>query len=444
MLLTLLSFAVAIGLLVTIHELGHYWVARRCGVYIERFSIGFGKVLYKRTDKRGCEWALSALPLGGYVMMRSEVPDDAPVHLKNTAFESKTLGQRAAITVAGPVANLLLAIVLYALVGVVGTQEPAAILSQPKAATAAAKAGVEAGDTVVAVNHKAVKSWVQMRWELLDRLHTGGEVILSVQRVGGVPAERTLWLNPSSLDVDGVDPLQSTGLALALPQPAVREALTGGAGEQAGLQAGDILLAINNQPIQNAVQFVEEIKPRAHQTIQLTIERNGQTQNLPVTIDAHLDEKGHEIGRIGLLLGANIEMVNVRYGPIDSVQHGFTRTLDTFWLSLKMIGRMVTGDVSVKNISGPVSIADYAGQSARIGLSAYINFLALISVSIGLLNLLPIPMLDGGHLLYYAIEAVTGRPVSDAAKLIGQRIGLGILAALTMLAFFNDFSRLLN
>lgn len=444
MLLTLLSFAVAIGLLVTIHELGHYWVARRCGVYIERFSIGFGKVLYKRTDKRGCEWALSALPLGGYVMMRSEVPVDAADEIKNTAFESKSLGQRAAITVAGPVANLVLAGVLYALLGLVGTQEPAAILSQPAAATAAAAAGVQAGDVVIAVDQQPVKSWVQMRWALLDRLHTGGEVVLGVQSAGGVPAERRLWLQPSPLDSSDTDPLPRTGLALSLPLPSVREVVVGGAGEQAGLQAQDVLLAIDNQPIENTVQFVEKIKPLANQTVQLTIERNGQTQNLPVTIDAHTDENGHDIGRIGILLGATIEMVTVRYGPIDSVQHGFTRTFDTFWLSLKMIGRMLTGDVSVKNISGPVSIADYAGQSARIGLSAYINFLALISVSIGLLNLLPIPMLDGGHLLYYAIEAVTGRPVSEAAKLIGQRLGLAILVGLTVLAFFNDLSRLLN
>lgn len=377
-------------------------------------------------------------------MMRSQVPEDAPEEIKNTAFESKTLSQKAAITVAGPVANLVLAVVLYALVGFVGTQEPAAILSQPAPATAAAEAGVQAGDTVVAVDHKSVKSWVQMRWELLDRLHTGGEVILGVQEAGGVPAERKLWLNASSLDVDGVDPLERTGLALFLPLPTVRETVAGGAGERAGLKEHDILLAINNEPVRTAGQFVEKIKPLANQTIQLTIERHGQIQNLPVIIDAHTDETGHEIGRIGILLGANIEMVTVRYGPIDSVQHGLTRTKDTFWLSLKMMSRMVTGEVSVNNISGPISIADYAGQSARIGLSAYINFLALISVSIGLLNLLPIPMLDGGHLLYYAIEAVTGRPVSEAAKLLGQRIGLGILVALTMLAFFNDFSRILN
>ena len=444
MLLTLLSFAVAIGLLVTIHELGHYWVARRCGVYIERFSIGFGAVLYKKIDKRGCEWAISALPLGGYVMMRSQVPADAPESIKNSAIESKTLIQRAAITVAGPVANLLLAVVLYALVGFVGTQEPAAILAQPVVSSAAAEAGIQAGDKVVAVEQKSVKSWPQLRWQLLDHLHTGGEVTLQVENQYGVSATRRLRLEPTPFDPDGADPIGATGLVLNHSLPLVRQTVADSAAERAGLKADDVLLGINGTAIDSAQQFVEMVKTLAHQTIELEIERHGQRQFLPVTIDAHTNDQGETIGRIGILIGANIEMVNVRYGPIASVQQGFTRTVDTFWLSLKMLGRMVTGDVSVKNISGPVSIADYAGQSARIGLSAYINFLALISISIGLLNLLPIPMLDGGHLLYYAIEAVTGRPVSDHVKMIGQRIGLGILLALTMLAFFNDFTRLLN
>lgn len=444
MLFTLLSFAVAIGLLVTIHELGHYWIARRCGVYIERFSIGFGPVLYKKTDKRGCEWAISALPLGGYVMMRSQVPEDAPEQVKNSAFESKSLGQRAAITVAGPVANLLLAVVLYALVGLIGSQEPAAVLGQPPLSTVAAEAGIQAGDRVIAVDQKAIKSWPQMRWQLLDRLHTGGAVTLDVENQDGISSQRRLRLDPIPFDPDGADPINTTGLILNIPMPTVRQAVAGSAAERAGLQTGDVLLAVNGVPIDHAQQFVEMIQPLANKTIDLEIERHGQKQVLPVTIEPHTNEQGETIGRIGILLGANIEMVNVRYGPIASVEQGFTRTIDTFWLSLKMLGRMVTGDVSVKNISGPVSIADYAGQSARIGLSAYINFLALISISIGLLNLLPIPMLDGGHLLYYAIEAITGRPVSDEIKMIGQRIGLSILVALTILAFFNDFTRLLN
>ncbi len=443
MLITLLAFAVAIGLLVTIHELGHYWVAKRCGVHIERFSIGFGRVLFKRTDKHGCEWAISALPLGGYVMMRSQVPEQAPEAIKQSAFESKTVGQRAAITVAGPVANLLLAVLLYALVGWVGTQEPAALLAQPPLQTAAAQAGIEAGDRVLALDQKPVASWSQLRWQLLDKMHTGSNIDLTLERAGGAQVTRSLYLPPSLLEPEQ-DPLALAGLMLATPQPSVRQVIAGSAAARAGLMENDILVAIDAEPIQSAKQFVEAIQARPDQTIQLTVLREEQPLTIPVQVEAHLDDKGIKTGRVGIMLGANIEMVTVRYGPIQSIQQGLTRTVDTFWLSLKMLARMVTGDVSVKNISGPVSIADYAGQSARIGLSAYIHFLALISISIGLLNLLPIPMLDGGHLLYYAIEAVTGRPVSDEIKLVGQRIGIALLAALTMLAFFNDFNRLLN
>ncbi len=443
MLFTLLAFAVAIGLLVTIHELGHYWVARRCGVHIERFSIGFGKVLFKRTDKRGCEWAVSLLPLGGYVMMRNDAPEQASDAYKATTFESKTVGQRAAITVAGPLANLILAVLLYALVGLIGTQEPAALIAQPEANTPAAIAGLEAGDTITAVDQRAIESWSQLRWQLLDPVQTGGQVELTIKTPQGIQAERFLRLSPSALNPD-VDPLAATGLRLATPAPLVRQIVADSSAAQAGVQAGDQLVALNHEPIQSAAQFVTQIQRLAGQTVQLEVERQGQTLVLPVFVTPHVDEQGQRVGRIGIMLGAHIEMVTVRYGPIASIEQGFTRTVDTFWFSLKMLGRMVTGDVSVKNISGPVSIADYAGQTARIGLSAYIHFLALISISIGLLNLLPIPMLDGGHLLYYAIEALTGRPVSDGVKLIGQRIGLGLLAALTMLAFFNDFNRLLN
>lgn len=443
MLFTLLAFAVAIGLLVTIHELGHYWVARRCGVHIERFSIGFGKVLFKRTDKRGCEWAVSALPLGGYVMMRNDAPETASEAYKATTFESKTVGQRAAITVAGPLANLILAVLLYALVGVIGTQEPAAVIAQPAPNTPAAEAGLSAGDRIVAVDNRPVQSWSQLRWQLLEPVQTGGQIALTVQTSQGIDTERFLNLRPSPLNPE-VDPLAATGLNLATPLPLVREVVPDSSAAQAGLQAGDRLLALNGRPVVSAAQFVAQVQHAADQTLDIEIERHGQTRVFPVFVTPHIDKQGQTVGRIGIMLGADIEMVTVRYGPIASIEQGFERTVDTFWFSLKMLGRMVTGDVSVKNISGPVSIADYAGQTARIGLSAYIHFLALISISIGLLNLLPIPMLDGGHLLYYAIEAVTGRPVSDGVKIIGQRIGLGLLAALTMLAFFNDFNRLLN
>lgn len=444
MLITLIAFIVAIGLLVTIHELGHYWVARWCGVYIERFSIGFGPVLFKRIDKNGCEWAVSALPLGGYVMMRDHAPAEASEAYKNSAFQNKTLTQRAAVTVAGPVANLLLAVVLYALIGLVGTQEPAAILASPVSASSASMAGINGGETVVAVNQKPVKSWTQLRWQLIDRLHTGGEVQLTLKDSDGRVSEHWLQLEPAPFDAEAVDPLQATGLALAIPAPFFQQVIEGSAAEKAGLNANDKVIAINGVAIQNAAQFVDIVKQHANQRLELSVMRQDQPYTTVVDVEPYTTDQGEVIGRIGVLLGANIEMVNVRYGPVASIEQGFSRTVDTFWLSLKMIGRMFTGEVSVKNISGPVSIADYAGQSARIGLAAYIHFLALISVSIGLLNLLPIPMLDGGHLLYYAIEAVTKRPVLDGAKLIGQRIGLLLLGMLMILAFFNDFSRLTN
>lgn len=444
MLFTLLAFAVAIGLLVSIHEYGHYWVARRCGVYIERFSIGFGKVLFKRTDKRGCEWAVSLLPLGGYVMMRSEVSPDAPQAIRDSAFESKTLGQRAAITVAGPAANLLLAVVLYAVLGMVGTQEPAAVVAQPPTNSAAAQAGLEAGDKIVAIDQKQIKSWPQLRWQLLDRMHTGGGVDLTVQQQNGLELNRYIQLQPTELDPDAQDPLQAAGLLLYMPKPLVRQVVPGSAAMQAGIEDGDILLAVNNEPIQSAMQFVQRIQESANQELEITVQRHEKPIVYLVRVAAESDENGKLIGRVGIALGANIEMVTVRYGPVASIEQGFSRTIDTFWLSLKMLGRMLTGEVSVKNISGPVSIADYAGQSARVGMAAYIHFLALISISIGLLNLLPIPMLDGGHLMYYAIEAVTGKPVSDQFKRIGQQIGVSLLIALTFLALFNDFSRLLN
>lgn len=444
MLFTLLAFAVAIGLLVCAHEYGHYWVARRCGVHIERFSFGMGKVLLKRTDKRGCEWALSMWPVGGYVMMRSQVSPDAPQAIKDSSFESKSLAQRAAITAAGPAASLLLAVVLYALMGIVGTKEPAALVAQPPIHSAAAQAGLEAGDKIVAVDNKKTLSWGQLRWQLLDRMHTGGDADLTVIQPSGLEVNRRIYFEPTPLDPDAQDPLRTAGLSIFMPKPLVRQVVADSAAARAGIQDGDVLLAINNEPIESALQFVQRIQKSADEELQIAVQRQGQTITYPVRVIAHQDESGKTIGRVGISLGANLEMVTVRYGPVASIEQGFSRTIDTFWLSLKMLGRMVTGEVSVKNISGPVSIADYAGQSARVGLAAYIHFLALISISIGLLNLLPIPMLDGGHLLYYAIEAITGKPVSDQFKQVGQVIGVTLLVALTFLAFFNDLSRLLN
>lgn len=441
--LTVIAFIVALGLLVTIHELGHYWVARWCGVHVERFSFGFGKVLLKRTDKRGCEWAFSALPLGGYVMMRNEPPENATAAEEASAYNAKTLWQRSAITVAGPVANLVLAVMLYALIGVVGTQEPAPIIGSAPANSVAASAHIPAGSVVTAVDGHDVASWNQFRWNMMDALASGRDIQLATTDPSGVAIQYDIALPKAHMDPDKPDVLAEAGFVLMPGTPVVKELVEGSVAGQAGVQVNDLLLSVNGQSLQTADQFVQAILPLANQTAVLRVEREGAQLTIPVLVAA-AESAGKEIGRVGIKVGNALPMVTVRYGVLDSIQQGFTRTIDTLWMSLKMIGRMLIGEVSVKNLSGPVSIADYAGQSASIGVIAYLNFLALISISIGLLNLLPIPMLDGGHLLYYAIEALQGRPLSEAWQARGRAIGLGILAFFMVLAFTNDFTRLFS
>ncbi|WP_397473216.1 RIP metalloprotease RseP [Pusillimonas sp.] len=443
MLFTLAAFIIALGLLITFHELGHYWVARRCGVKVLRFSVGFGKVLLRRTDRHGTEWALSAIPLGGYVKMLDE-PQQADASDAGQAFNQQPVGKRFAIVAAGPMANLLLAAVLYAALNLIGTQEPAALLAPPAAGTPAAMAGIQAGDRLVGINGKQVRSWGEARWELLDALTSGGTALLQVESEGGAERRHEIALEAAQIEPDSADLMSEAGLSLATPRPLVREVVAGGSGEQAGLKPGDLIVAAGplNEP--SGSELVEYIQGQAGRPISLAVLRDGVPLAIELTPQAHEDASGERVGRIGVMLGADFPMVMVRYGPIESVSRGVARTFDTVWFSLKMMGRMVTGDVSVRNISGPVTIADYAGQTARIGLAAYIGFLALISVSIGVLNLLPIPMLDGGHLMYYVIEMLRGKPLPDAWLETGQRVGLGLLAALMGLAFFNDFTRLFS
>jgi regulator of sigma E protease len=444
MLFTLIAFVVALGVLITFHELGHYWIARRCGVRVLRFSVGFGKVLARRFDRNGTEWAISAIPLGGYVKMLDEPEPNATAFEAAQAFNQKSLPQRAAIVAAGPIANLLLAALLYASLNMVGTQEPAPVLAQPANGTAAAAAGFEKGDRITAVQGSAVRSWGEARWELLDALTAGGRVDVQVDTGQGTPRERVLVLPKAVIEPDGADPMADSGLALMTPRTKVVQVNPGSAGEQAGLLPDDIILQVGTLVEPSTAAMVDEIKKHPEQMVQLRVLRNGAPVSLAVVPQAQRDDQGQSIGRIGVMLGADFPVITVSYGPFDSLVKGVQRTVDTAWLSLRMMGRMLVGDVSLRNVSGPVTIADYAGQTARIGLASYIAFMALISVSIGVLNLLPIPMLDGGHLMYYLFEAVRGRPVSDRAMERGQRIGLALLAGLMSLAFFNDLTRLFS
>lgn len=444
MLFTLLAFAVALGLLITFHELGHYWVARRCGVKVLRFSVGFGRVLLRRVDRNGTEWALSAIPLGGYVKMLDDpLPGAAPEEARQ-AFNRQAVGKRIAIVAAGPMANLILAAFLYASLYFAGTQEPAAILAAPAANTMAYQAGLRAGDRIVSVDNVPIQSWGEARWGLLDVLTSGGDLPMEVDTTQGLRREIQLHIDRETARADQTDPMAQAGLALAIPKPRVTEVVAGGAAAAAGLKTGDIVVAAGSVQNPSASAMVSEVQAHAGQPMALSVLRQGAVVSVTLTPKSEILADGTKVGRIGVLLAADFPMVVVRYGLFDSIARGVSRTIDTAWFSLKMMGRMVTGEVSVRNISGPVTIADYAGQTARIGLAAYVGFLALISVSIGVLNLLPIPMLDGGHLMYYIMEIIRGKPVPDKWLDAGQRIGLGLLAVLMGLAFFNDFSRLFS
>lgn len=442
---TLIAFLVALGILITFHELGHYSVARLCGVRVLRFSVGFGRVLFKRTDKHGTEWAVSVLPLGGYVKMQDDPVPGATPEQAAQAFNTQSVWRRFAIVAAGPIFNLILAVALYAGLNLVGTEEPAAVLAQPTAGTPAAQAGIQSGDRVISVDGQPVASWNDARWRLLDLATQGGAAQLEVRRPDAKTAVRTLTLPAParSSEAQSGDPLAESGLALSLPTPTVRGVIAGSAGERDGLQQGDVVTAVQDVVAPDTRALIDIIQQYPGQPLSLTVLRDGRSLNLTVRPNAETVD-GREIGRLGVQLGGEIERVMVSYGLGASLVQAVERTADTAWFSLKMMGRMLTGAVSWRNISGPVTIADYAGQTARIGAAAYIAYLALISISLGVLNLLPIPLLDGGHLLYYLIEIVRGKPLSDRWVAFGQRIGLGLLGMLMALAFFNDFSRLLG
>lgn len=443
MFLTLIAFAAALGILITFHELGHYWVARLCGVRVLRFSIGFGRVVLRRTDRHGTEWAVSAIPLGGYVKMQDDPPPGASRAEAAHAFNTQSVWRRMAIVAAGPLFNLLLAVMFYAALDMAGTRMPAPILGQPEASSPAGQAGLTAGDRILAIDGHAVASWNDARWRLLDVLSSGGQAVLDVQSAAGGIQRRTLLLQTGNrLDPSQGDPVARTGLHLEQPRPVVREVGTGSPGQAAGLQVGDTITAVGNLagPLDTST-LVAYIQRHAGVSLPMTVMRGGVPISVHVVPRSERSD-GREVGRIGIMLGGDVPMVTVRYGVLDSVQHGARRTWDTALMSLRMMGRMAVGDVSWRNLSGPVTMADYAGQTARIGLAAYVAYLALISISLGVLNLLPIPMLDGGHLLYYLLEVVRGRPVPERWMQIGQRTGLGLLVCLMGLALFNDFARL--
>ncbi|PCE24200.1 RIP metalloprotease RseP [Burkholderia ubonensis] len=453
-LVELIAFAVAIGVLVVVHEYGHYRVARWCGVKVLRFSIGFGQPVARWVSKKtGTEWTLSALPLGGYVKMldeREPGPGVKPEEL-GQAFNRQSVGKRIAIVAAGPIANFLLAILLFSVVFASGVTEPAAIIAPPAAGTAAARAGFDGNETIVSIRDarggdtQPVRSWPDLRWKLLAAAFDHREVVLGARDGGASTFDFRVDLrNIAEGDIDD-DFMARLGFETGGGTLSVASVQPGSAAQQAGLKSGDKLLALDGERIGGASRFIDAIKHHAGKTLTLKIERGGVTQAVTIMPQAQPDdETGRQVGRIGAALSMQTPGVDVRYGPIDSVKLGARRTWDIAVYSVRMFGRMVTGDASLKNLSGPVTIADYAGKSARLGPSAFLSFLALVSISLGVLNLLPIPVLDGGHLLYYLVEAATGKAVSERWQLILQRAGLICIVALSAIALFNDLARLIH
>ncbi len=445
------AFLLALGVLVVVHEMGHYLAARACNVKVLRFAFGFGKVLMmRRFGRDGTEWAVSAFPLGGYVKMLDEREAEVSVDELPRAFNRQSVGRRAFIVAAGPAANFLLAILLYWLLFMHGIAELKPRLGPPPADTPAAMAGIREGETVRAVNGKGIVTWQQLRWEVIGRALDKEPLQLEVIGFKNEITIRHLESKIVNLEDLETDQLRALGLVLFRPRlPAVVGSVQpNSAAELAEFKEGDRVLSIDGKSITLWAELASVARNSPGRQLRVQIERAGRQMDL-IAIPRVVEEGSHRFGRLGLMakegVGEAFEMTTiVTYGPVESIHRAMEQTWDTSILSLRMIGRMLTGELSWKNLSGPVTIADYAGQSARLGPTYYLRFLALISISLGVLNLLPVPVLDGGHLMYYLVEFIKGGPVSERALEIGQQIGFALLALLMAFAFYNDINRLVS
>ncbi len=445
--ITVAAFIVALGVLIVIHEYGHYVVARLCGVKVLRFSIGFGRPLWRiRWGRDNTEWVVSALPLGGYVKMLDEQEGPVQPAEAHRAFNRQAVWRRIAIVVAG---NFLLAVVIYWGLFVGGVQEAKPVVAAPDAGSLAAASGLQRGETLLKINDEPVASWQQARWRLLQLAVSRESIRLEVVDSQGRLDWRSLDLSGFELDGFENDPLARMGLRLNRPDvaPVLGKVISGGVAEAAGLRAGDRVISIDDEAIRVWEQVVSTVQAHPGVSVRFRVSREGRELDFPLEPRAER-QNGALVGRIGaapLIDPDSMKdlVTTVRYGPAAALPMALQRTWETSVFSLKMLGKMLIGEISWKNLSGPVTIADYAGQTAQLGLGAYVAFLALISISLGVLNLLPIPLLDGGHLLYYVIEIFKGSPVSVRIMELGQRVGLAVLLSLMAFAFYNDINRLL-
>ena len=452
---TLLTFILAISILVVIHEFGHFWVARRCGVKVLRFSVGFGKPLWSYTDKLGTEFSIAPIPLGGYVKMLDQREGEVNPEELHQAFNQKTVWQRIAIASAGPIANFIFAVFAYWAIFMMGTTGFVPVLGPVETDSPAYEQGMQSGDRILAVADVAVGSFQELSWQLISYIGETTELSLTVEDRNQIQRTVSIPLNRWLTDQETPDPMKALGLQprkLAI-EAVIGEVVSGGAAEAAGLKAGDRVLSISHDSINTEVtdwrDWVTVVRDNPNEILDLRIERDGRELSVQLIPAAKEIENNKTIG----FVGAGLEptaipevpsdwLAETKFGPVDSLVQAAAKTQQLIVFTLESLWKMILGDLSVKNLSGPITIAKVADSSASNGLQAFIGFLALLSVSLGVLNLLPIPVLDGGHILFYAIEAIRGRALSERTQIVAVQVGMALLMSLMVIAFYNDISRL--